>query len=199
MRCAVEILQSREDVEFLLVGAKEDPLLAGVLSEIRSLIGSRKSAIRLVPLVPDALPYYRASDIYVCASYEESFPRSILEAMAFGLPIAATPIFGIAEQITDGETGLFFDPGDTAGMRRQLELLLDDPTRGVDVGAKAELYRLMDQLCRQGLGIIVTSSELPELLTLSDRILVLCEGVVTAELDPQRTSSEQILRFAMPE
>ena len=44
-------------------------------------------------------------------------------------------------------------------------LLLDDPTRGVDVGAKAELYRLMDELCREGLGIIVTSSELPELLT----------------------------------
>ena len=55
-------------------------------------------------------------------------------------------------------------------------LLLDDPTRGIDVGAKAELYRLMDQLCREGLGIIVTSSELPELLTLCDRILVLCEG-----------------------
>ncbi|OHB82293.1 MAG: ABC transporter, partial [Planctomycetes bacterium RBG_16_64_12] len=52
-------------------------------------------------------------------------------------------------------------------------LLMDDPTRGVDVGAKAELYVLMDQLCRQGLGIILTSSELPELLTLCDRILVL--------------------------
>jgi ABC-type sugar transport system ATPase subunit len=55
-------------------------------------------------------------------------------------------------------------------------LLLDDPTRGIDVGAKAELYRLMDQFCRTGLGIIITSSELPELLTVSDRILVLNEG-----------------------
>jgi ABC-type sugar transport system ATPase subunit len=58
-------------------------------------------------------------------------------------------------------------------------LLLDDPTRGVDVGAKAELYQLIDELCRQGLAVIVTSSELPELLTLSDRIYVLCEGRVT--------------------
>ena len=50
-------------------------------------------------------------------------------------------------------------------------LLLDDPTRGIDVGAKAELYALIDRLCRDGLGVILTSSELPELLTLADRIL----------------------------
>ncbi len=60
-------------------------------------------------------------------------------------------------------------------------LLLDDPTRGVDVGAKAELYKLIDRLCRDGLGLIVTSSELPELITLCDRILVLCEGRLTGE------------------
>jgi ABC-type sugar transport system ATPase subunit len=58
-------------------------------------------------------------------------------------------------------------------------LLLDDPTRGVDVGAKAELYRVIDRLCHEGLGIIVTSSELPELIALCDRILVLCEGRLT--------------------
>lgn len=58
-------------------------------------------------------------------------------------------------------------------------LLLDDPTRGVDVGAKAELYRVIDRLCREGLGILVTSSELPELIALCDRILVLCEGRLT--------------------
>jgi ribose transport system ATP-binding protein len=58
-------------------------------------------------------------------------------------------------------------------------LLLDDPTRGVDVGAKAELYRVIDELCREGLGIILTSSELPELIALCDRILVLCEGRLT--------------------
>lgn len=55
-------------------------------------------------------------------------------------------------------------------------LLLDDPTRGIDVGAKAEIYQLIDELCAQGLAIILTSSELPELLTVCDRILVLCEG-----------------------
>src|SRR5262245_32215466 len=75
-------------------------------------------------------------------------------------------------------------------------LLLDDPTRGVDVGAKAELYRLMDQLCRDGLGIIVTSSELPELLTVSDRILVLCEGRLTGEFSRAEATEQRIMEAA---
>ncbi len=75
-------------------------------------------------------------------------------------------------------------------------LLLDDPTRGVDVGAKAELYRLIDQLCRQGLGVIVTSSELPELLTLCDRILVLAEGRITAQFQRSEASEQAIMEAA---
>ncbi len=75
-------------------------------------------------------------------------------------------------------------------------LLLDDPTRGVDVGAKAELYRLMDRLCRQGLGIIVTSSELPELLTLCDRILVLCEGRQRGHFTRAEATEHKIMEAA---
>ena len=76
-------------------------------------------------------------------------------------------------------------------------LLLDDPTRGVDVGAKAELYRLMDQLCREGLGILLTSSELPELLTVCDRILVLAEGRLTGEFRGDEATEEKIMEAAM--
>jgi ABC-type sugar transport system ATPase subunit len=75
-------------------------------------------------------------------------------------------------------------------------LLLDDPTRGVDVGAKAELYRLIDQLCRKGLGVIVTSSELPELLALCDRILVLCEGRLTGEFSRAEATEQNIMEAA---
>jgi ABC-type sugar transport system ATPase subunit len=81
-------------------------------------------------------------------------------------------------------------------LTRPKVLLLDDPTRGVDVGAKAELYRLMARLCREGLGIIVTSSELPELLTLSDRILVLCEGRLTAEFSRAEATEQRIMEAA---
>jgi ABC-type sugar transport system ATPase subunit len=75
-------------------------------------------------------------------------------------------------------------------------LLLDDPTRGVDVGAKAEIYRIIDGLCRDGLGIIVTSSELPELLTLCDRILVLCEGRLTGEFHRGEFTEQAIMEAA---
>ena len=75
-------------------------------------------------------------------------------------------------------------------------LLLDDPTRGVDVGAKAELYRTIDALSRQGMAIIVTSSELPELLTLCDRILVLAEGRLTGELPRAEFSEHRIMELA---
>jgi ABC-type sugar transport system ATPase subunit len=75
-------------------------------------------------------------------------------------------------------------------------LLLDDPTRGVDVGAKAEMYRLMDELCRAGLAILVTSSELPELLTVCDRILVLCEGRLTGEFTRSQATEQGIMEAA---
>jgi ABC-type sugar transport system ATPase subunit len=81
-------------------------------------------------------------------------------------------------------------------LTRPKVLLLDDPTRGVDVGAKAELYRLMDRLCRDGLGIIVTSSELPELLTVCDRILVLCEGRLTGEFSREEATEQRIMEAA---
>lgn len=75
-------------------------------------------------------------------------------------------------------------------------LLLDDPTRGVDVGAKAELYRLMERLAAAGMAILVTSSELPELLTVSDRILVLSEGVLTGEFSRVDATEQRIMEAA---
>ena len=75
-------------------------------------------------------------------------------------------------------------------------LLLDDPTRGIDVGAKAEIYRLIDELCGNGLAIIITSSELPELITVCDRILVLCEGHATAEFSRSQFSEQKLMEAA---
>ncbi len=76
-------------------------------------------------------------------------------------------------------------------------ILLDEPTRGIDVGAKSEIYELVNALAAQGVSFVVASSELPELLRMSDRIFVLCEGRVTAELDAEHADQEQILRAAM--
>jgi len=75
-------------------------------------------------------------------------------------------------------------------------LLLDEPTRGIDVGAKAEIYLLIRKLAALGRAIIITSSELPELLTVSDRILVLCEGRLTAQIPRAQATEEAIMQAA---
>jgi ABC-type sugar transport system ATPase subunit len=75
-------------------------------------------------------------------------------------------------------------------------LLLDEPTRGIDVGAKAEIYALMRRLAAQGMAMLMTSSELPELLAVCDRILVLCEGRLTATLGRAEATEEAIMHAA---
>lgn len=76
-------------------------------------------------------------------------------------------------------------------------ILLDEPTRGIDVGAKSEIYELVGSLADQGAAVLVVSSELPELLRMCDRILVLCEGRLTAEFDADTADQEKILAAAM--
>ena len=75
-------------------------------------------------------------------------------------------------------------------------LLLDEPTRGVDVGAKAEIYRIMSQLADAGVAILMISSELPEIVGMSDRILVMREGQIVAELPGRTTTQEEIMSYA---
>ncbi|HMN87658.1 MAG TPA: ATP-binding cassette domain-containing protein, partial [Bauldia sp.] len=78
-------------------------------------------------------------------------------------------------------------------------LILDEPTRGIDIGAKAEIYRLVDELASAGMGIILISSEMPELIGLADRILVMAGGRIRAELSGGDIGEEDILRHAMPQ
>lgn len=75
-------------------------------------------------------------------------------------------------------------------------VIFDEPTRGIDVGAKQEIYHLMNSLVENGIGVIMISSELPELLGMSDRILVMHEGAITAELDHARATQETIMQYA---
>lgn len=75
-------------------------------------------------------------------------------------------------------------------------LIFDEPTRGIDVGAKVEVYDLMSQLAAKGVAIIMISSELPEILAMSDRILVMHEGRITGELSAQEASQEKIMSLA---
>ena len=76
-------------------------------------------------------------------------------------------------------------------------LILDEPTKGVDVGAKAAIYEIMGELAQQGYAIIMISSEMPEILGMCDRIVVMCEGRVTGELSRAEATQEKILELAM--
>ncbi|MNL47253.1 Ribose import ATP-binding protein RbsA [compost metagenome] len=75
-------------------------------------------------------------------------------------------------------------------------LILDEPTRGVDVGAKREIYQLMNELTDRGVAIIMVSSELPEVLGMSDRIIVIHEGHLSGELTRDEATQEKIMTLA---
>ncbi|HEX8498941.1 MAG TPA: sugar ABC transporter ATP-binding protein, partial [Actinomycetales bacterium] len=80
--------------------------------------------------------------------------------------------------------------------RRPKVLLLDEPTRGVDVGAKAEIYRLVREIAAEGVAVLVISSELPEVLGLSDRVLVMREGRLVGEMDGSEATEQQVMALA---
>ena len=108
--------------------------------------------------------------------------------------------------------GLMVDPDAlisdiTVGMQQRTEILkmlyrdnevliFDEPTRGIDVGAKYEIYCIIAEMAKQGKSIIMISSDMPELLRLSDRVIVMCEGHVTGELDISEATQETIMTYA---
>ena len=75
-------------------------------------------------------------------------------------------------------------------------LIIDEPTRGIDVGTKAEVHRLLSELAGQGMAILMISSELPEVLGMADRVLVLCEGRLTADIPRDEATPENVMRAA---
>ena len=76
-------------------------------------------------------------------------------------------------------------------------LILDEPTRGIDVGAKEEIYHIMDDLTHQGVGILMVSSDMSEVLGMSDRIYVMREGEIVKELSRDEADQELVLSYAM--
>lgn len=77
-------------------------------------------------------------------------------------------------------------------------ILLDEPTRGIDVGAKSEIYSIIYRLAERGMGVVVVSSELPEVLGVCDRVVVMCQGRVTGELGRAEATQEKVLEMALP-
>ena len=76
-------------------------------------------------------------------------------------------------------------------------LILNEPTRGIDVGSKSEIYKLMNDLCRQGIGIIMISSDLPEVMGMSDRMVVICDGRVGGTMERAAFTQDAIMAKAI--
>jgi GT2 family glycosyltransferase/glycosyltransferase involved in cell wall biosynthesis len=134
VQAAVQLLEAgRRDAVYYVVGCRK----GDYLDELQRAARKYQSEIRLIEESDQALLYYRASDIFVCCSRNESFPRVILEAMAFGLPIVSTQVFGIAEQVRHNLTALVYEPGDIATLGTHLTRLLDDAALRQRLGAAA--------------------------------------------------------------
>ncbi|MBQ4469184.1 MAG: sugar ABC transporter ATP-binding protein [Synergistaceae bacterium] len=80
--------------------------------------------------------------------------------------------------------------------RQSRVIIFDEPTRGIDVAAKVEIYEIINELKKQGVGVVIVSSELPEVMGISDRIIVMCNGKITGEVDPRNTTEEEIMTYA---
>ena len=78
-------------------------------------------------------------------------------------------------------------------------LFMDEPTKGIDVGTKADFYQLMSDLTKQGVSIVMVSSDMPELISMSDRCLVISNGRITAELEKEQINEINVMRAAIAE
>lgn len=120
--------------QFLMVGGHET-LFDRDLQ--RLLVQLDRPNLRILPSTSDPFAYYRAADLFVCSSYEESFPRVVLEAMAVRVPILSTAVHGIREMIRPETDGLLVPPGDTVALSDGLARQLSDPAAGQRMAAQA--------------------------------------------------------------
>lgn len=139
---AIKELQEQlsDNVRFVIVGDRESEyseLMHQVLSE---LTDDARSRVDVIPETSDVGMYYAASDIFVCCSKIESFPRVIQEAMYCELPIITTPVFGIAEQVKDGVSAVFFEKENPAELAEKMLALINAPSERRRLGHNARLH-----------------------------------------------------------
>jgi glycosyltransferase involved in cell wall biosynthesis len=113
-------------VQILLVGDDSGNYAEAIKDRCRSLPVNALGGIRIIPPTDSIAPFYAAADVFVLSSKVESFPRVVLEAMAFGLPIITTPVFGVLEQVVEGENALFYTPGNSRLLAEQIDQLVSD-------------------------------------------------------------------------
>jgi glycosyltransferase involved in cell wall biosynthesis len=116
----------RQNARVVLVGARPSRYLDELVSQLDALPPEVASRVTIVSETSDIGYWYRAADLFVLASYNESYPRVVVEAMFFGLPVIASAVFGAKEQVVDGVSGLLFEAGDIRRLSEHLSRLLGD-------------------------------------------------------------------------
>ncbi len=122
--------------DFWMVGGRRTPFDDWMAALVASL---GRPNLRLIPETPRAYDFLGAADLFVCSSYEESFPRVVLEAMAMQVPILSTDVHGIPEMVTHGENALLVPPGDSSALADGLARLLFEPDLARDYAKRARL------------------------------------------------------------
>ncbi len=122
--------------------------------------------------------------------------NTVTKEIAERLEVRAGSVFDLAATLSGGNQQKIIVAKLLTGQMKVI--ILDEPTKGVDVGAKTAIFNIMNDLAGRGYGIVMVSSEMVEVLGMSDRIVVMREGRVAAIFDTKGSSQEQILRAAMP-
>lgn len=135
MEAAIKLLNTGFNCQMLIVGASKGEFLDRLIEKVK--VAGYQHKIIFIEKRADIFSFYRVSDIFCCPSYIESFPRVIIEAMAFGLPIIASNISGISEQIENGKSGLLIPPGNSELLASKIQYLLEKPQVAEKLGQSA--------------------------------------------------------------
>jgi glycosyltransferase involved in cell wall biosynthesis len=146
---ALAKLCGREPAPFcVFVGCRSGPYLDAMQETITTL--GLGGSVKLVDETPEPLPYYHCADLLVCPSFQESLPRVILEAMAFGLPVVASSVHGVPELARDGREAYLFRAGDVNALAASIARVLDDDEAAAALGAsgrsRVEAHFALDEV-----------------------------------------------------
>ncbi|MFT3735728.1 MAG: glycosyltransferase family 4 protein [Rhodocyclaceae bacterium] len=125
-------------VQIVLLGDDSNSYAKNFKAKCKSLLGADCRQIRFLPPTAAVADFYAAADLFVLSSRSESFPRVVLEAMVFGLPIISTPVFGVLEQVVEGENAFFYSPGDCRALSKHIERLVSDEALRVRMGRSSQ-------------------------------------------------------------
>jgi GT2 family glycosyltransferase/glycosyltransferase involved in cell wall biosynthesis len=133
----------QERVRCYIVGDRPSDYSVELHALVNKLPPSLRARVHMVPETRETTRYYRGADLFVCTSRLESYPRVILEAMAYGLPIVTTPVFGIREQVREGVNASFYEPGDCDALAARLyDTIQDEPLRSGMAAKSADVLAL---------------------------------------------------------